>query len=92
MAATATVPIRDDRVDAAETAKLIRRALAGAYSTKFSVRTRRSGGGHATVDVTWADGPTDAAVHGNLLHVVCARCFTAVAPIHAVAAEEGRQS
>jgi hypothetical protein len=25
-------------------------------------------------------------VHGNLLHVVCARCFTAIAPVRGIAA------
>ena len=49
-------------IDAAETAKLIRKRLKVAFpGTKFSVRTSRYSGG-ASIDVRWTDGPTDAMV------------------------------
>ena len=32
------------------------------------------------------DGQWGIGVHGNLLHVVCARCFTAIAPVRGIAA------
>jgi hypothetical protein len=32
------------------------------------------------------DGEWGIGVHGRLLHVICARCFTAITPVRAVAA------
>ena len=37
------------------------------------------------------DGQWGIGVHGNLLHVVCPLCFTAITPVRAVAAEETGQ-
>ena len=34
------------------------------------------------------DGQWGVGVHGNLLHVVCPRCFTPVVPVRAVASKE----
>lgn len=46
----------------AETAKLLRKALAGFFpGTKFAVRSKTYSGG-ASIRVIWTDGPTDAAV------------------------------
>lgn len=50
------------RLDATETAKLVRAALRREFpGVKFSVRTDKYAGG-ASVNVTWTDGPTSKAV------------------------------
>lgn len=47
----------------AETAGVVRRALAAAFpGTRFKVRTNRYAGG-ASIRVTWTDGPAEAAVN-----------------------------
>lgn len=56
-----TEEIRD--VDAAETARIIRRVLSHEFPRqKFTVRSRRHEAGGGTIRVTWTDGPSEMDV------------------------------
>lgn len=60
MSQTDLAPLK--RLSCAETAKLVRKALKLAFpGQKFSVRSSNYAGG-ASIDVSWLDGPTTAAV------------------------------
>lgn len=57
---------RDRSLSAAETAKLIRKALRADFpGIKFSVRSSTYAGG-ASIDVSWTDGPREEQVDGTL--------------------------
>ncbi len=59
---TTTTPTKTTSISAADTARLVRQALAKAFPRiKFSVRTKTYSGG-ASIDVGWLDGPTEKQV------------------------------